>query len=189
MKWRKIRKSILVAAIITLIILGVILGCYFVRLLKTNDVKSAGSVTQTTADKELYAFLLSLDKTMGEVLEIDLSNYRKIDTLDGFTTSEYDDLRLLDIKMQIPSEYGDSILSIYLNNDNTKGVAPKQGIAPTKEFNGVYNMYLFERDLDKDSKFAWKITENKSVEGEFKAINETVREHFMNNRTAENKSQ
>jgi len=124
---------------------------------------------------DVKVFLDELDKTIAKAFEVDLSSYRKIDTLNGFMTPEYYELRLLDVRMQIPLKYGDTIPSIYLNKDNT------QGIAFTQDLQGVYTLYEFEANKDKESRFKWTITGTKTVQGEYKAVNENVKEYFKKN--------
>ncbi len=133
------------------------------------------SDSEKEALKEMYDFYLEWDKTMAKAFAIDLNDYRKIDTMVGFTKLEYADLKIVDVKKQIPLKYGDISPSIYLNKSNT------QGIAVTQDLNGLYTLYEFEENWDKDSKYEWKITGTKTVQGEPEFINETQKEHYIKN--------
>lgn len=180
----KPKRNVLIVAVVLISLLavtGVFASGYTGKLLGKDIKQGDNSSAQDTQDREVYDFLLELDKTMAAALGVDLNSYRKVDTMVGFMKPEYSELRLLDVKLQIPSKYGDSIMSIYLSKDNTQGIALKQEIASTQEFKGVYNLYEFQANEDKDSRYAWKITGTKSVEGEYKAVNEAVKEEFKKN--------
>ncbi|NJD01388.1 MAG: hypothetical protein FIA99_02030 [Ruminiclostridium sp.] len=142
-----------------------------------SDSWAKKSDNEKMALKEMYNFYLEWDKTMVKAFAVDLNGYRKIETMVGFTKLEYTDLNISDVRRQIPLKYGDIIPSIYLNKSNT------QGIAVTQDLNGLYTLYEFEESRDKDSKYAWKIVETKTVQGERKFINENEKKQFIKNPT------
>lgn len=120
-------------------------------------------------------FLDELGQTIFTAFGTDLKVYRKIDTMNTYSIGNDDDLELLDIRKQIPLQYGDSVPSVYLNAGNTQGIALKQ------DLNGVYYLYSFEYNLGNDSDSSWVITSTKTVQGEYKAISPTVTEYFAEN--------
>jgi hypothetical protein len=138
-----------------------------------NDSESVMSATNKLND--IKAFLDELDKDMVETLSIKLTGYRKIETLPGFITSEHNDLNLVDVRRQIPLEFGNTIPSIYINENNT------QVIALTQSLDGMYIKYEFEVDIKSNSKYKWKFIGSKKAEGEYKAINDEVKEYFTTN--------
>ncbi len=130
---------------------------------KTSS-KSLNSVATSEDKDEVKEFLDNLDKDMIKDLDINIKNYRKIQTAPGFIEDEYKTLKLAYVKTLIPREYGDTIPSIYLNEDNTKG------ILLTQDLEGIY--YLYEFEADKNSQFGWQIGKTKKVQGEYKAMSD-----------------
>lgn len=149
----------------------------------TDDSEDWGSYTKGSRMAVLNSneltntkiFLDELDKTMAKAFEIDLSGYRKIDTLVGLMKTEHKELHIGDVREQLNLKYGDKIPSIYLNKDNT------QGIALTQDLQGLYTLYEFEANKDENSRFKWTITGIKTFQGEYKAVNDNVKEFFKKN--------
>jgi len=92
-----------------------------------ND-SSAQSNSEKKNLKEMYDFDLEWDKTMAKAFNIDLSGYRKIDTMVGLMKPEHKELNIGDIREQITLKYGDKVPSIYLNKSNTQGIAVTQDL-------------------------------------------------------------
>jgi hypothetical protein len=75
-------------------------------------------------------------------------------------------------------KYGDTTPSVYINKENSAGIAATQGI------DGLYTLYEFEKSKDKYSRYNWEITKTFEVWGERKFVNEEQKEYFkkrMNN--------
>jgi len=102
-----------------------------------------------------YDFTIELDKTMAEIFGIDLIGFRKIDTLPGFIKPEHEELHMGDVREQLNLEYGNTNPSIYLNEDNT------YGIAMTQNLQGIYTLYEFEANRNEGSRYKWIITGKK----------------------------
>lgn len=120
-------------------------------------------------------FLDGLDQTISKAFDIDLSNYRKIDILDEGNKAEHDNLKLVDLRRQIPLKYGDTVPSIYIDKSNM------QGIAFTQDLKGVYTLYSFEANKETSGKLSWNITGTKTAQGKYSAVNASVKEYFEKN--------
>jgi hypothetical protein len=172
---------ILLLSVFILVVIGVLTNIFSGSIFgieKKVDVFSVQNNNERKAMNEMYKFYLEWDKTMAEVFNINMGNYRKIDTLVGFMTSEYDELNIGDIRVQIPLKYGDTTPSVYINKENSAGIAATQGI------DGLYTLYEFEKSKDKYSRYNWEITKTFEVWGERKFVNEEQKEYFkkrMNN--------
>gem|GEM_PF-1532763 len=186
MKSKRPKKSIVIIAVVVALALtsvGVVASGFTGKVLgvtKSGNDFSTQNKSEMSEMKKMYDFHLELDNTMAKALEIELNNYRKIDTLVGFMKPEYRELNIGDVREQIPLKYGDTTPSIYINKDNT------QGIALTQDLQGVYTLYEFEANKDKESRFKWTITGTKSVQGEYKAVNENVKKYFEKNPNPKN---
>ena len=164
-KFNKRKRNIVifvVSAILCMIAVGIFASTYSGKLSSTDANAYNDSSTKNNNEKdnmkEVYDFNLKWDKTMAEVFNIDLNNYRKINTLVGYMKPEYKDLNIGDIREQIHLNYGDTVLSVYVNEDNT------QGIAAAQDLKGLYTLYEFA--ANNDSTFKWKITDTKTAQGE-----------------------
>ena len=181
-KFNKQKRNIVifvVSAILVMLAVGIFANTYSEKLssIDTNAYNDSSIKNNSEKDnmKEVYDFNLKWDKTMAEVFNIDLNNYRKINTLVGYMKPEYKDLNMGDIREQIHLNYGDTVLSVYINEDNT------QGIAATQDLKGLYTLYEFA--VNNDSTFKWKITDTKTAQGERKYINEAEKDYFTKNPT------
>lgn len=179
-KSNKSNKSIMVLAVVIILVLaaGVITSGFAGNMLgvrKSGNNSDILNKRETNEMQKMYDFHIELDNTMANAFEVDLNNYRKIDTLPGFVKSEHKELHIGDIREQLHLKYGNTSPSIYLNKDNT------QGIALTQDLQGVYILYEFEINKDEDSRFKWTIKATKTIQGEYKAANKNVEEYFKKN--------
>ena len=140
-----------------------------------TDSYRKGSEDFRQLNSDIKKFADERDKKMADALNIHLSSYKKIDTLVGFMTPEHDELSIGDVRVQIPLKYGSTIPSVYLNKENTHGIALVQ------DLQGVYTLYKFEANKNEDSRFKWTITETETVQGELEFINESVKSYFEKN--------
>ena len=150
-------------------IFSIVLLIFF--LIGISIVISGGYITKVFSsnnqikDKEEEVFFRELDSDMAQALEVNLSDYSKYDT-----QNSHKDIDLLDVVIQVPKKYGD-YYAIYISEKNNKCKVLKQ------DLDGVFTLYEFEKE--KESTSDWKLSKEKSIQGEYKFIND----YFIENPT------
>lgn len=176
----KVGVVIAAAAVVVVLAAGGVFASGFIGktvsiIANVDSNSSAKSNSEENSLKEMQDFSSEWDKTMAKTFNIDLSGYRKIETMVGFMKPEYRELKIGDVREQISLNYGDRVPSVYLNSTNNRG------IAATQDLNGLYTLYEFEVNVSNDSRFKWKITGSKTVQGERKFVNEEEKAFFTKN--------
>ena len=156
----KSKKGIIISVILLLLIFIGIL------LINSKDIFADAFSKNNETKVEEDDFFKELDNEMSKALDANLSDYRKYDKL------KEDDVDLFYVIQQIPKNYGD-YYAIYLNEQNDKCKVLKQ------DLDGVYTLFEFEKN--KESKCEWIISGEKSVQGEYKFIND----YFIENQNPE----